>query len=191
MDACGISAWRGGFHAEQVLFLLDQWWGKESYTECIRLFGKTLQKAQPGTEAVYVLQGVCRVSAGKKVEQHFLLWLHNVLFLTFLSLCKSVHSAPKKTKPLSKQEGLTYMCSVFLGCQNMLLGSKPESLGGLAGVFFGRLLLEIAAETFSMRFFLSITHISSRNFPRNNNIFSPKYWLARNKVLQPSLKLFN
>lgn len=83
------------------------------------------------------------------------------------------------------------MCSVLLGCQKVLLGSKPESLGGLVGVFFGWLLLEIAAETFSMRFFLSIRHISSRNFPRKNNIFSPKYCLARNKVLQPNLKLFN
>jgi len=60
---------------------------------------------------------------------------------------------------------------VLLSCQKGLLGSKPAALGGLVGVFFGRLLLEIDAEIFSLRFFLSIRHISSRNFPRHNNVF--------------------
>lgn len=43
--------------------------GKESYTEFIRPFGKSLQNAQPGTEPAQVLQGVCRVSAGNKGEE--------------------------------------------------------------------------------------------------------------------------
>jgi len=74
-DACGISAQRGGFHGEQVLFLLDQLVGKESYAEFVRPFGISLQNSQPGMEAVQVLQGVCRVSAGNKGEQDFLLLL--------------------------------------------------------------------------------------------------------------------
>lgn len=54
--------------------------------------------------SVQVLQSVCSISAGNKGKQIFLLMmLHNVLFHKFVNLCKSVHSVPKKTKPLSKQ----------------------------------------------------------------------------------------
>lgn len=66
--------------------------------------------------------------------------LHNVLFHNFVHLCKSVHSVPKETTPLSKQEVLTHVCTVFLGCQTVLLGSKL--LRVLVSVFFGGLLLK-------------------------------------------------
>lgn len=115
--------------------------GKESCTEFIRPLGMSLQNTQPGMEAVQVLQGVCSIPAGNKGKQiFFLLMLHNVLFHTFVNLCKSVRSVPKKTKPLSKQEVLTYMCTVFLSCQTVLLGSK--TLRVLVCIFFGRLLLK-------------------------------------------------
>lgn len=114
--------------------------GGERNTEFIRPFGMSLQNAQPGMEAVQVLQSACSVSAGNKGKQIFLLlMLHNVLFHTLVNLCKSLHSVPK-TKPLSKQEVLACMCTVFLGCQTVLLGSKPPTV--LVSVFFRRLLLK-------------------------------------------------
>lgn len=115
--------------------------GKESYSEFLRSSGMSLQNTQPGMEAVQVLQGVCSTSARSKGKQIFLLlMLHYVLFHKFVNLCKSVHSVPEKTKPLSKQEVLTFVCTVFLGCQTVLLGSK--TLRVLASVFFGGLLLK-------------------------------------------------
>lgn len=48
--------------------------GKESYADFIRPSGMSPQKAQPGMEAVQVLQGVCSVSSGNKGKQIFLLF---------------------------------------------------------------------------------------------------------------------
>lgn len=71
------------------------------------------------------------------------------------------------------------MCGVLLGCQKLLLGSNPEALGGLVSVCFGRLLLEIAAETFFTEFFsLTYIYFFQKLSKKEKNIFFPSETLA-------------
>lgn len=144
--------------------------GKEIYSQFIKASGKSLQNAC-GSSAGHLLQ--------LKVNSICFCWLHTVLYIV-INLCKYVHAAPKKANLFCTQEVLTSMCGVLLGCQKLLLGSNPEALGGLVSVCFGRLLLEIAAETFLLRFFLLLTYTSSKNFPRKKKkyIFFPSETLA-------------
>lgn len=141
---------------------------KEIYSQFIKASGKSLQNAC-GSSAGHLLQ--------LKVNSICFCWLHTVPYI-LINFCKHVHAASKKANPFCTQEVLTSMCGVLLGCQKLLLGSNPEALGGLVSVCFGRLLLEIAAETFFTEFF-SLTYLYFQKLSKKEkNIFFPSETLA-------------
>lgn len=142
---------------------------KEIYSQFIKASGKSLQNAC-GSSAGHLLQ--------LKVNSICFCWLHTVPYI-LINFCKHVHAASKKANPFCTQEVLTSMCGVLLGCQKLLLGSNPEALGGLVSVCFGRLLLEIAAETFFTEFFsLTYIYFFQKLSKKEKNIFFPSETLA-------------
>lgn len=99
--------------------------GKESYTEFIKTFGKSLQNAQPSMEAVQVLQGVCQVSAGNKGEQFwgglfcfvFWFWWFFVFWGFFLgdcimSLLPMIVNLLQRRQSLSVNKRCLHICAV-------------------------------------------------------------------------------